>query len=303
VLEENLLTREILMLAAEKSDLSSLGISTVDAFKIQSWARRAAKKEEEEARRAARDEKFSRSKRVSVYFSKAKSFLVVNFLGQSDFQAFLNAWRACGISPVPTGDILLDAADERSSSLMYVTKIEELVNGTRYFFVNPTTHNDEDVSVLRDELVRSIKAKADFNTAELLSRHLGKTVIFRANEVTLTDNNTNNSLGDLDSLFSSDDGTIVIILERKGTLSMESLDSLVSQVQRTLKAFSQCAARQDPSLTAHLGHIDINRTRVISAVYCTAGPTEAFKRLQQEGIFVIKDSVDLVELLEPQQST
>ena len=83
---------------------------------------------------------------------------------------------------------------------------------------------------------------------------------------------------------------------------MDSLDSLVSQVQKTSNAFLLCAKRQDPKLTAHLGHIDINQARVIRVVYCTAGPAEAFSRLQQEGIFVIKESVELLELLEPQQS-
>ena len=91
-------------------------------------------------------------------------------------------------------------------------------------------------------------------------------------------------------------------ISSRGTLSMDSLDSLVSQVDKTSNAFLLCAKRQDPKLIAHLGHIDINQVRVIRAVFCTAGPAEAFSRLQQEGIFVIKESVELYELLEPQQS-
>jgi hypothetical protein len=220
-------------------------------------------------------------------------------LGQPEFQSFLNTWRVGGIASVLDKEVEIDAADPSISNIVAINSIEQLVNGTHYHLLSLPRN---EVNDLREALADSIKAKADFGTRTLLSKSLGKKIFFRANDVILTDAKTKNSLGDVDSLFSSDDGTVVVLLERKGTLSMDSLDSLVSQVDKTSNAFLLCAKRQDPKLIAHLGHIDINQVRVIRAVFCTAGPAEAFSRLQQEGIFVIKESVELFELPEQQQS-
>ena len=112
----------------------------------------------------------------------------------------------------------------------------------------------------------------------------------------LTEESTGNSLGDIDTLLSSHNGSIVILLERKGSLSTRSLDLLLGQLNSTEAAFSACARRGDTALTNHLGGLafDIREAKVYSAVYCKAGPDEVFQRLREMKVFVIKDGVELL---------
>jgi hypothetical protein len=79
-------------------------------------------------------------------------------------------------------------------------------------------------------------------------------------------------------------------------MSNDSIKPLLDQLNKTKDAFNVCATRGDPELTRLLGihSFDLHATRVYSAVYCKAGPDEAFGRLKNLGVFVIKDGVDLL---------
>jgi hypothetical protein len=171
--------------------------------------------------------------------------------------------------------------------------VDQLVNGTRY-------HLDElsmsELDKLRRDLAISDMDKAVFSTANLLSGHFGgQKFEFLGHCVNLTDPVTKNSLGDIDTLLSSNDGSIVALVERKGSLSNKSVAELLSQVKKTKSAFDLCALHRDTMLTSRFrGDFDFSHSDIISVVHCKAGPSEVFLRLQQEGIFVVKDGVELV---------
>ena len=137
---------------------------------------------------------------------------------------------------------------------------------------------------------------AEYGTADLLTKHFGEKIVYRASCVNLTEESTGNSLGDIDTLLSSRNGSVVILLERKGSLSTRSLDLLLGQLQSTKAAFSACATRGDAALTTHLHGLAVNilEAKIYSAVYCKAGPDEVFQRLREMGVFVIKDGVELL---------
>ena len=255
-----------------------------DALKIYTWSVVKAQEEAKEAQRVARESKLLRAKSVSIYSSTRKAFAIHTFLGQSEFQKLLTDKRSSGLVSVLVDD---------SDMVEVLSNVDQLVNGTRY-------HLDElsmsELDKLRRDLAISDMAKADFSTANLLSGHFGgKKFEFLGHCVNLTDPVTKNSLGDIDTRLSSNDGSIVALVERKGSLSNKSVAELLSQVKKTKSAFDLCALHRDPMLTSLFrGDFDFSHSDIISVVHCKAGPSEVFLRLQQEGIFVVKDGVELV---------
>ena len=137
VLEKNRFTRDILMNVAEKSELqTAFGIEIMDAFKIVSWARNAAKKEKAEARPAARDEKYSRSKEVFIFSPPSRRYYKYSFLGQFEFQSFLNTWRVSGIASVLDKEVETEVAGQSVTCIVAINNIEQLVNGTHYHLLD-----------------------------------------------------------------------------------------------------------------------------------------------------------------------
>jgi hypothetical protein len=203
----------------------------------------------------------------------------------------LDKWQSAGLIgfAAASDDDELRSSSSSASVPNVITRFEALVNGSHYHHIDLSTRL---VNRLQNDLAVEARAKADYNSADLLTKHFGEEIVYRANCVNLT----GNSLGDIDSLFSSRNGSIVVLLERKGSLSTKSLNLLVDQVQNTKAAFSTCATRGDTALTTHLGGFPVNvlQAKVYSAVYCKAGPDEVYQRLREVGVFVVKDGVELL---------
>jgi len=286
------------LLAINQQDLERVYlIDAKDAIKIRVWAQRKAREEELEAQRKAREAKRALAKSVSIYNSERETYMGHEFYGQSDLKSLLENWQSAGLeasAPVSDGDELQSSSSSSSARQpAVITHIANLVNGSYYHHVNLPKSL---VQRLQIDLASEACAKADYNTADLLTKHFGEEITFRANCVNLTEESTGNSLGDIDTLLSSLNGSIVILLERKGSLSTRSLDLLLGQLNSTKAAFHACATRGDPALTHHLGGLAVNirEAKVYSAVYCKAGPDEVFQRLREMKVFVIKDGVELL---------
>ena len=221
------------------------------------------------------------------------------FYGQSDLNFFLDKWQSPGLvasAPVSDDDEIHSSSSSSSSSARLpavIAHLEFLVNGSHYHHVDLPKSL---VQRLQNDLANEARAMADYNTADLLTKHFGEKIVYRASCVNLTEERTGNSLGDIDTLLSSRNGSIVILLERKGSLSTRSLDLLLGQLQRTEAAFSACATRGDAALTTHLGGLAVNirEAKVYSAVFCKAGPDDVFQRLREMGVFVIKNGAELL---------
>ena len=283
-----------LLSTIDKEDLEKV-FPLDDALKIYTWsvvkaqeeekeAHRVAQEEDKEAQRVARESKLLRAKSVQIYCSTRKAFTIHTILGQREFQKLLTDGRSSGLVSVLCDD---------AGVVEVLSSVDQLVNGTRYHW-NEISMSELDK--LRQDLTDSDKAKADYNTASLLSDHFGgKKFEFLGNCVDLTHPVTKNSLGDIDTLLLSNNGSIVALVERKGSLSNKSVDELLSQVKKTKSAFDLCAQHRDPKLISCFGgNFDFSHADIISVVYCKAGPSEVFLRLQREGIFVVKDGVELV---------
>jgi len=296
------------------TDSNELGkiIPFEDALKIKAWyvvrareaeenAQRVAREAEKEAQRVARESKLSRAKTVSIFSTTKRQFFSRTFLGQSDLQLFLNARRSSGLIAAECEDseeTPQELSNPRPFEYQELSHVDQLVNGTRYYFDDLPL---SDVAKLREELAAADKAKADYNTAMLLKNHFGGAEFkFLANCVNLTDPQTQNPLGDIDSLFfssSHNGGSIVALVERKSSLSSNrtSMGELLNQVHKTNVAFKLCANHKDPKLMVYFDtNTNFSESDIISVVYCKAGPSEAFQHLQREGIFVVKDGVELI---------
>jgi len=295
------------LLAVSRQDLQDVYLmDPKDALKLSVWAQRKAaevaeeaqrkaRAEELEAQRKAREEKLKLAKSVFIYNSLDEIYMRHDFIGQRDFTSLLDKLQSAGLiicAAVSDGDEH-EASSSSAIPPHVISHLENLVDGSHYHHVSlPKSLAKR----LQDDLAVEARAKADYNSANLLTKHFGEDIVYRASCVNLTDASTGNSLGDIDSLFSSRNGSIVVLLERKGSLSIKSLDFLVDQVQSTKAAFSACATRGDTALTTHLGGLAVDTllAKVYSAVYCKAGPDEVFQRLREVGVFVVKDGVELL---------
>jgi len=297
-----------LLLAINRQDLERVYlIDAKDALKLSVWAQRKAREEELEAQRKAREEeleaqrkareaKRALAKSVAIYNSERVTYMNHEFYGQSDLKSFMEQWQSAGLeasAPVSDGDELESSSSSSARQPAVITHLANLVNGSYYHHVNLPKSL---VQRLQNDLANEARAKADYNTADLLTKHFGEKIVYRASCVNLTDESTGNSLGDIDTLLSSHNGSIVILLERKGSLSTKSVSLLLDQLNSTEAAFSACATRGDKALTNHLGRLAVNirEAKVYSAVYCKAGPDEVFQRLREMKVFVIKDGVELL---------
>ena len=100
------------------------------------------------------------------------------------------------------------------------------------------------------------------------------------------------SLGDVDTLFVSEDRSRVVLLERKSFLSTNAarISSLIGQIHATKKAFldpdtifSEPILREETYMA---------NASVVNAVYCKAGPVSLFHALTADGIHVLIDAVE-----------
>lgn len=103
--------------------------------------------------------------------------------------------------------------------------------------------------------------------------------------------------GDADTLFISVDRKIVILWERKPTLSdkEESVHELFKQINRNEEAFSQ----SDTIFSLNGTVISVRRdseyvlnATIVLGVYCKGGPTSVLNKLRDAGIPVIRDALE-----------
>ena len=82
----------------------------------------------------------------------------------------------------------------------------------------------------------------------------------------------------------------MVLLERKSSLSADSVADLIEQVFATKKAFVDPDTRF--SIPFRRGESCALNSSVISAVYCKTGPVSIFQNLTAQGIHVVVDSVE-----------
>jgi hypothetical protein len=96
-------------------------------------------------------------------------------------------------------------------------------------------------------------------------------------------------LGDIDTLFISEDSNSVVLLERKRSTSANksSLKDLLSQIRQTRIAFNS----PETTFSSHFRHNATNAT-TISVAYCKSGPEIALQELNGAGVHVITSAVE-----------
>ena len=137
--------------AAEEEDPEALNAAEEE----DPEALNAAKKEKAEERRAARDEKYSRSKEVFIFSLPSRRYYKYTFLGQFEFQSFLNTWRVTGIASVLDKEVETEVAGQSVTCIVAINSIERLVNGTLYHLIDLPRNEIND---LREALADSTKA-------------------------------------------------------------------------------------------------------------------------------------------------
>lgn len=112
-----------------------------------------------------------------------------------------------------------------------------------------------------------------------------------ASDIKMTDK-SGKSLGDVDTLFVSEDRSRVVLLERKSSLStnVTSINALIGQIHATKKAFlDPDTLFSEPLLR---GETYMANASVVNAVYCKAGPANLFRALTTDGIHVVTSAAD-----------
>ena len=305
ILKEERFSEEFLSTFTQEDLERIFLIGAKDASRIRFWCQSKAREEEAEAKRKAREDEDNdeyedevededveeEAKSVTIYDSARKRWMDHVFVGQRDLTSLLDKRQSTGLVDIES----LSPSFPATRHPFAVTHLGYLVNGTRYCHIIPKRKLDE----FSNKLHNDDCVKVDFNTANLLTKQFGVEIINRATCVVLSDASTDDTLGHIDTLFSNRNGSIVVLLEIKASMSNDSIQFLFYQLEETKAAFNLCATRGDPVLTRLLGihSINLHETRVYSAVYCKAGPDEAFGRLKNMGFLVIKDGKDGFDLL------
>jgi hypothetical protein len=120
----------------------------------------------------------------------------------------------------------------------------------------------------------------------MLSDYYCTELVYIDSDIKLKDKH-GSDFGDIDSLFISKNGSQVVLLERKSSLSADkiSVDDLIKQVFATKKAFVDPDTRF--SIPFRRGENCTLNSSVISAVYCKTGPVSLFQILTAQGIHVV----------------
>jgi len=294
--------QELVLRTLNRDELrKEFNISIVDAVLINDWRKTAerAKLEEEEIAERARlkaEETAERARLKQLKFDQAKLVHIFNedyrkyadyyFPDQSSLQTFFSNQRIAGLGVV-------DA--HNSSSSLVVTDWERLVNGS--YYAASLKKMQDAVEVLKSDLINAEKSTAEYGCNRLLSDYFHAEFHYIASDIKMTDK-SGKSLGDVDTLFVSEDRSRVVLLERKSSLSTNasSISALIGQIHATKKAFlDPDTLFSEPILRGETYMVDAS---VVNAVYCKAGPANLFRSLAADGIHVL---IDAVEHLAPTQ--
>jgi hypothetical protein len=250
-------------------------------YKQEEEAERARYKHEEEAERARyTQEKIDQRKHVLIFNEANGKYEKMCFSDQNSLQLFISDTRIRGLA-------LVDADD--SSTLEVVREWDRLVNGSCY--ASPDKVLDA-VEVLVRDLAKAEKAKAEFGSGRLLSEHLKTKLSYIGSDIRMKDSR-GKDIGDIDTLFVSEDHLQVVLLERKhsGSMNESSIANLLGQIHATREAFGQPGTNFSMSIQQGVNY-STNAT-VRSAVYFNACPTGLLRILREAGILVVLDADQL----------
>jgi hypothetical protein len=243
-------------------------------------AKRARRKDEDAVERARfRQLKFDQAKLVRIFNEDSRKYADYYFPDQSSLQMFFSNQRIAGLAVV----------DANSSSSLVVTDWERLVNGS--YYSGSLKKMQDAVEVLKSDLMNAEKSAAEYGCSRLLAVYFHTEFHYIASDIKMTDKR-GKSLGDIDTLFVSDDRSRVVLLERKSSLSANatSISALIGQIHATKEAFL------DPDTLFSVpilgGETYMADASVVNAVYCKAGPASLFRDLTADGIHVVTDAIE-----------
>ena len=238
----------------------------------------------EEERRGKTEEWKKELKAVFIFNDMAKVFEQEIFPDDYDLRFYLNSKRVGCLSSL---------ADDDSSSVKNVRNVEYLVNGSFYSLPDKSP---EAVDVLRQELIKSDKTKAEWSVNTFLSEYLKKSLRYIGSEIVMRGPLLGDNRGDIDTLYISEDRSVVVLLERKTMLSEDetSVLELFTQINKTTHNFSQ----QNTTFLCNSTIISMKRgvdynsdATIVVALYCKAGPVSVFNKLREAQIHVIMDAL------------
>jgi len=306
-------------------DLHEFNISTTDAANLVLWSKeeeqrikveeeRRIKVEEErrireeerrireeerrireEQRRIKEEERKASAKMVFIFNDVKKVFEREIFSDDAALRSYLESERIRSLALL---------GKDGSSTLENAREFEYLDNGSHYSMPDKSP---EAVDVLRKELIRADKTKAEWSVNTFLSGYLKKNLKYIGSEIIMKGPSLGDKRGDVDTLYISEDGSLVVLLERKTMLSevKESVLELIEQINKTTQNFS----RQDTIFFCNSTAITMKRgldynsdATIVEALYCKAGPTSVFETLRKAQIHVIKDALEYFPPLVPVQT-
>jgi len=272
---------ENVLLALDSGGLvKHFDIPFYDAVTLSDWSVLRRKQEEEAERARRKQEKIDQRKHVLIFNEANGKYEKMCFSDQNSLQLFISDTRIRGLA-------LVDADD--SSTLEVVREWDRLVNGSCY--ASPDKVLDA-VEVLVRDLAKAEKAKAEFGSGRLLSEHLKTKLSYIGSDIRMKDSR-GKDIGDIDTLFVSEDHLQVVLLERKhsGSMNESSIANLLGQIHATREAFGQPGTNFSMSIQQGVNY-STNAT-VRSAVYFNACPTGLLRILREAGILVVLDADQL----------
>jgi len=250
--------------------------SICDAIAISSWSEIKHKEREEAERARRKQQKLDEAKLVFIFNEVSRKYEKYHFRDQNSLQNFISNDRIRGLA-------VLEGSDTSNEVIIDWAR---LVNGSHY---SAPEKKEDAVKVLMDKSAKDEKAKAEYGCCRMLSDYYCTEFVYIDSDIKLKDKH-GSDLGDIDSLFISKNGSQVVLLERKSSLSADSVADLIEQVFATKKAFVDPDTRF--SIPFRRGENCALNSSVISAVYCKTGPVSLFQNLTAQGIHVVVDSVE-----------
>jgi hypothetical protein len=276
-------------------DLHEFNISTTDAANLVLWSKEEEQRIREKQRRIKEEERKASAKMVFIFNDVKKVFEREIFSDDAALRSYLESERIRSLALL---------GKDGSSTLENAREFEYLVNGSHYSMPDKSP---EAVDVLRKELIRADKTKAEWSVNTFLSGYLKKNLKYIGSEIIMKGPSQGDNRGDVDTLYISEDGSLVVLLERKTMLSevKESVLELIEQINKTTQNFS----RQDTIFFCNSTAITMKRgldynsdATIVEALYCKAGPTSVFETLRKAQIHVIKDALEYFPPLVPVQT-
>ena len=254
-------------------------ISYYDAVTLSGWSLSRRKQEDDAERVRRKQEKFNKSKLARIFNEANGQYEDFFFSDQNSLQTFIANTRIRGLALV----------DADRSSILVVREWDRLVNGS--YYASPDYVKDA-VKELIHDLAKAEKAKAETSSGRLLSDHLRTNLSYIGSDIRMKDSR-GRDLGDIDTLYISEDHLQVVLLKRKRSASMNesSIANLLGQIHATREAFGQPDTQF--SLSIQQGVNCSTKATVSSAVYFNACPADLLRILRDEGIHVVLNADQL----------